>query len=64
MAQFCYDCSIKVFGKDFQDFKHNKIGQVANVLCEGCGWIWVDWRGRSVNRDNFYEWIKEVILNY
>ena len=63
MASFCHDCSIKIFGKDFEDFKHNKIGKVGRVICEGCpgdGWIWVDWAGRRVERDKFEDWIREV----
>lgn len=66
MASFCRDCSIRIFGKDFGDFKHNQIGRVQMVLCEGCsengGWILVDWAGRKVERTSFEEWVRSVTL--
>ena len=62
MASFCRDCSIKIFGKDFEDFKHNKIGKVQNQLCEECGWIWADWAGRKIERTSFEQWIKEITI--
>jgi hypothetical protein len=61
MASFCRDCSIKIFGKDFGDFKHNRIGIVSWQLCEGCGeWIYADWAGRRVERDSIEEWFEKI----
>lgn len=49
MASFCKYCSIVVFGDDYQDF-HGlcEPGQMAGVLCEGCGPCWVDHEGKCV----------------
>lgn len=59
MADFCQECSIDMFGKDFGDLAHagardltqeelNK-GEGWVVLCEGCGWITVDNEGKRIN---------------
>ena len=57
MADFCYQCTEKLFGKEFapgNDF-HSMItksevdkGFLLPVLCEGCGYIMVDHEGRKV----------------
>ena len=50
MADFCADCSVEKFGKDFRDLAGlcNK-GEMAGVICEGCGWIFVDEDGVKVS---------------
>lgn len=50
MAEFCYDCIRKNFG-DVDLQKHDfygicKKGEVAYVLCEGCGYRFVDHNGK------------------
>lgn len=46
MAEFCNQCSIRVFGEDFGDFYGLcKQGEVVAVLCEGCGPTFVDHLG-------------------
>ena len=53
MASFCKDCSIKIFGKDFGDFAHGKMGLYGRDLCEGCGeYIYTDWAGRRVTEES------------
>lgn len=53
MADFCYDCTIDIFGEEHA--KHNdlshlcKEGEVIVVLCEGCGSIIVNHEGRNVD---------------
>lgn len=57
MAEFCKQCSERLFGKDFQDFtgltttQDEKDGKAAVVLCEGCGTIQVDTTGKCVSKD-------------
>ena len=50
MADFCYQCTEYLFGKEFAD--RNELSglcepteTVVNVLCEGCGIIEVDSNG-------------------
>jgi hypothetical protein len=57
MADFCKDCSIKIFGEDSGDFRGLtttedwKNGYACVVLCEGCGgYIQVDPEGKRVTR--------------
>ena len=57
MANFCKQCSIEMFGKDFGDFKgvstetntRNNLFLIA--LCEGCGPIQVDHSGICISKD-------------
>lgn len=57
MADFCKQCSIRLFGEDFGDFSglsikddtDNKLFPV--VLCEGCGPIQVDHTGSCVSEN-------------
>jgi hypothetical protein len=58
MADFCKQCSIDMFGKDFKElancvteeqFKNE--GLMATVLCEGCGAIQVDHEGNCLSED-------------
>lgn len=55
MAEFCKQCSIDTFGKDFGDFKgmapEESEGLYPIVLCEGCGPIQVDNEGSCVSND-------------
>ena len=51
MANFCYDCTVKLFGEeygfenDFQGLCESEEESI-QVLCEGCGFI-------EVNSDGF-----------
>ena len=51
MADFCMQCSIMMFGEDFQDLaelqteEDTKAGLAQAVLCEGCGATAVDHTG-------------------
>lgn len=51
MADFCYECSERIFGEDFGDLAGLcSRGEAARVLCEGCGeLIYVDYRGHRVD---------------
>ena len=49
MAEFCQECSIRVWGNDFGDFAGIcKEGIMVWVLCEGCGYIWIDENGKRI----------------
>lgn len=56
MADFCRQCSIDHFGRDFRELadftsiEENEKGIFANVLCEGCGFIQVDAEGNCVTK--------------
>ena len=58
MADFCKQCSIMMFGEDGQDLadisteEETKAGLYARVLCEGCGFIFVDHTGQKVAEQN------------
>lgn len=50
MADFCKECSIEMFGKDFGDLAH--IAERATVMCEGCGgYVTVNWDGEVIASD-------------
>lgn len=57
MADFCQQCSISNFGKDFGDFAgmstedDTKDETYTLVLCEGCGPTCVDHNGKCVCHD-------------
>ena len=57
MADFCRQCSIYMFGKDYGDLKglsseeDTKNELYAIALCEGCGLIQVDHEGNCVSPD-------------
>lgn len=57
MADFCKQCSIKLFGKDFGNLKRlSKASQTKKklyplVICEGCGPIQVNHLGECVSKD-------------
>lgn len=54
MADFCKECSLEDFGRDFGDLANlsteadTKNALYAVVLCEGCGPIQVDHTGTRV----------------
>ena len=56
MANFCRDCSIAMFGRDFGDLagisteKDTAEGRYARTLCEGCGYVLVDHDGIVVEK--------------
>jgi hypothetical protein len=53
MSDFCQECSIRMFGKDTEDFAGEcSEDQMVQVLCEGCGVIWVDKNGKRINLEN------------
>lgn len=57
MADYCKQCSIEIFGGDFQELAG--ITTAANmadekaciVICEGCGYIQVDPDGACISPD-------------
>jgi len=57
MTDFCKQCSIELFGKDFGDLKGItsrkdwEQGKAVVVICEGCGIIQVDPDGRCISQD-------------
>lgn len=57
MADFCKQCSEKLFGEDIGDLANitkpgdQAEGKYAVVICEGCGPIQVDVDGRCVSVD-------------
>jgi len=57
MADFCKQCSIELFGKDFKDLANITKqaswarGRSSVVICEGCGPIQVDPSGNCISND-------------
>jgi hypothetical protein len=57
MADFCKQCSIELFGKDFGELANLGKGRELEpdhgwlVLCEGCGPIYVDEEGNCLSVD-------------
>lgn len=51
MADFCKQCSIKFFGKDFRELAgfttkaDDEAGLFMEVICEGCGFVMVNSEG-------------------
>mgnify|MGYP000791625299 FL=1 len=63
MAEFCKTCSEEMFGKAGKDFaglvsehEFKEQGLAASVLCEGCGFIYVDNTGHRVKSNSNKEW--------
>lgn len=52
MADFCKQCSIKLFGEDFGDLSDllEDDDNWADVLCEGCGRTRVDRAGKCIGQ--------------
>jgi hypothetical protein len=54
MADFCRQCSIDIFGKDFGDMTNISTPEdtardfYAKVLCEDCGLVQVDHEGNCI----------------
>ena len=52
MADFCYECTIDLFGE--QNAEENDFSGIVRgreryfCLCEGCGWITVDKNGKKI----------------
>lgn len=53
MADFCKQCSVEMFGKDFGDLANLCEDKTALpvVICEGCGVVQVDHSGQCVSED-------------
>lgn len=57
MAEFCKQCSIELFGEDYKELKDItsqkdwEDGKACVVICEGCGFIQVDPKGRCISKD-------------
>lgn len=52
MADFCKQCSEIMFGKDFGDLKGLTPPELmVEVLCEGCGYTFVDSDGRCIKTE-------------
>lgn len=57
MADFCSQCSLKMFDRDFHELAGVTSpeawaqGKAAVVICEGCGPVQVDPEGRCVSDD-------------
>lgn len=48
-VNLCKDCSIELFGVDNGDLAELcSYPGLTDVLCNGCGWVWVDFTGRKV----------------
>ena len=58
MADFCYDCTEELFGQKYainndmsglvSKEEYEQYGITVKVLCEGCGFIEVDHRGKRL----------------
>lgn len=43
MADYCKQCSVQLFGEDYRELAGLcSPGEVAHVICEGCGFVTVD----------------------
>lgn len=65
MADFCHQCTFELFGEElapFNDFVDPSVedDEMITVLCEGCGYIDVDSKGRRLHWD---EDAKSNIIN-
>ena len=50
MANFCYDCTAKVFpdaDPTQNDMVHGELGEFIHDICEGCGEGWFNWQGKK-----------------
>jgi len=52
MAEFCKSCALDTWGESVpSDFAGLcGLGEQTSVLCEGCGWIWVDSKGARIEK--------------
>lgn len=53
MAEFCKACAEELRAKQSDFIGICGSEDMAQVLCEGCGNIWVDTEGRCLSRDCF-----------
>lgn len=60
MAEFCVECAKEMWGKEIDsDFNgilsenEFKKGQLLSVLCEGCGYIYVNHLGQKIDEEDF-----------
>lgn len=60
MAEFCLDCAREHFGNDVKSDFHGILekeesenGKILSVLCEGCGYTYVDHEGKKVEDKKF-----------
>ncbi len=59
MADFCKECSLEIFGEDLGDLADLiepvivDLGFGYLALCERCGWILVDDRGKKIKEEQF-----------
>ena len=55
MADFCTECSMEMFNKDFEELaglstaEDTKNDLFPCVICEGCGFIQVDHTGKCIS---------------
>lgn len=50
MADLCQQCSIDTWGEDNRDLAELTLGSDTTlVLCEGCGYVLVDFEGKCVD---------------
>lgn len=68
MADFCKECSIETFGKDFGDFagiiteEQFKSNNEYYELCEGCGYARIDHEGNRINsKEEAWELFQEAM---
>ena len=64
MASYCQQCNSELFARERSDFVGLcPEGQVAIVLCDGCGgFVEVDAQGRRVNR-KVYPYVSTALLS-
>jgi len=67
MANFCYDCTKDILGVDpkWNDFARGRIRAIPEdefwkVLCEGCGVIVVDSKGKKVDDIPSIQWYNSI----
>lgn len=58
MADFCKQCSLFLFGKDFGDLANLGDGPLDkdegySALCEGCGGVLVDLEGKRIDPEKW-----------
>lgn len=68
MSDFCKQCSEKLMGKDYGDLRglskpeDTANGLFAPVICEGCGFVYVDHTGKCVGGDCMENHTPKVVL--
>lgn len=63
MSDYCQQCSIDIFGKDFKELADIALeGEFATAICEGCGSIVIDHNGTCLSaclRHHSTKWEEE-----